>query len=461
MTDASRPRKLRYGMDAILAALGALILWSSAFAGISEVLTKGGYGPGEAALLRFLFASAAAGAIAVIRRAPLPRREDVPRLLAAALAGITVYHLAFTFGMTRVSAGAGALIISSGPLWTALMAVTLLRERFTWWGWAGVVLAFGGVAGIVLGEGRGGLEVELMALLVLVAAVATAVYFVLAKRPLRHYSSLDFTSYVIWLGTIPMLVFLPGLIAQAQHAPAWSTWTVAYLGVFPGALAYVLWSYALARMPASTTASFLYGQPVLATLVAWGWQGVIPGAVTLAGGALALVGVALVQAKGRPEPVVSVSVATAPEDRAAVLEMIGELIEHFGTVWEIDPAHRSMYAEEVEHFDEWYGGPVGRALIAKVDGQAAGCTVLRDDGDGAAEFRRMWVRPPFRRRGIARLLLRAAEDEARRVGYDSVRFMTSTELEGAVELYASEGYERIPFHRPVWSATAVAFGKKL
>jgi drug/metabolite transporter (DMT)-like permease len=54
-------------------------------------------------------------------------------------------------------------------------------------------------------------------------------------------------------------------------------------------------------MPASRTASFLYAQPVLAMLVAWVWQGVVPGLVTLAGGALALAGVVVVQTKGRPK----------------------------------------------------------------------------------------------------------------------------------------------------------------
>lgn len=291
----------RYETKAILAALATLVVWASAFAGISEVVTKGGYGAGQTALLRFLVASATMAAVAVARRQRLPRREDLPRLFAAAFLGITVYHLAFTFGETQVSAGAAALIIASGPIWTALLAVAFLGESFNRWGWAGVALAFSGVAAISFGEGKGGLAIEPMALLVLLAAMSTALYFVLSKKPLRHYSSVEFTSYVIWFGTVPMLYFLPGLVVQAQHAPAWSTWTVVYLGVFPGALAYVLWSYALARMPASTTASFLYATPVLATLMAWVWQGVVPGAVTLGGGALALAGVILVQTKGRPK----------------------------------------------------------------------------------------------------------------------------------------------------------------
>ncbi|HEX9093192.1 MAG TPA: GNAT family N-acetyltransferase, partial [Coriobacteriia bacterium] len=345
-----------------------------------------------------------------------------------------------------------------GPIWTALLSVAFLAERFNRWGWAGVALAFTGVAAISLGEGKGGLSIEPMALLVLLAAMSTAIYFVLSKKPLRHYSSVEFTSYVIWLGTLPMLVFLPGLVTQVQSAPAWSTWTVVYLGVFPGALAYVLWSYALARMPASTTASFLYATPVLATLMAWGWQGVVPGAVTLAGGVVALAGVILVQTKGRPKAVVAVAVATTADQRAAVREMVGELFDWFATMWDMD---RSYYDDEFAHFDEWYGGERGRALLATVDGAPAGCMVLRDLGDGAAEFRRMFVRPVYRRRGIARMLLKAGEAEARALGYRRVRFMTSSAFEGAVDLYRSEGYESIPMYRDVTSDTAEAFQRDL
>ncbi len=444
---------------AVLAAIATLLVWSSAFAGVSQVVTKGGYGAGQMALFRFLVASATMGVVALARRQRLPLLSDLPRLAAAALAGITVYHLAFTFGETRVSAGAAALIISSGPIWTALLAVAFLHERLNRWGWAGVGLAFSGVAAISLGEGKGGFALQPMALLVLLAAVSTAFYFVLSKRPLRRYSSLEFTSYVIWLGTIPMLVFLPGLLRQAPLAPAWANWTVVFLGVFPGALAYVLWSYALARMPASTTASFLYAQPVLATLVAWVWQGVVPGSVTLLGGAIALAGVIVVQTKGRPKNVVAVTVATGPAQRAQVRALVDELLDYFSD--EFGGIDRAIYAEELARFDEWYGAPRGAAFLATVDGHPDGTAVIRDRGDGAAELRRVFVRPDSRRRGVARALLHAAMEEARSLGYRRLLLMTSQRFTGAIALYEAEGFMRIPVYREVANPEVVAFGRDL
>jgi drug/metabolite transporter (DMT)-like permease/GNAT superfamily N-acetyltransferase len=449
---------VRNDPKATAAALTTVLVWASAFAGISVVVgPKGGYGPGQAALLRFLVASATMAVVAVVTRVRMPKAKDLPVIAAAAIFGITIYHLGFTFGETKVSAGAAALIIAAGPIWTALLAIVFLGERLNRWGWAGVGLAFSGVAAIAFGEG-GGFGFQPMALLVLMASMSTAIYFVISKKPLRTYSSLEFTSYVIWIGTVPMLFFLPGLLKQLPAAPISSTWTIVFLGVFPGALAYFLWSYALARMPASTTASFLYAEPVLAMFIAWLWQGVVPGWVTLAGGALALVGVVLVQTKGRPMTVVRIAVATTAEQRDAVRQLASETMENMAAHLGLPMSH---FDEELGRFDEWYGGERGRALLATVDGVPAAAVVVRAWGDGDAELRRLFVRPAFRRRGLARSLVRAAIAEARTLGYRRVVLTTSDEFEGATDLYASEGFARIESYRPAAARAAIALAREL
>ena len=443
---------------AVVAAMATVVVWSSAFAGISVVLGQGVLAAGQVALLRFLVASATMGVAAIVTRMRMPKREDLGRIALAALFGITFYHLGFTFGEMKVSAGAASLIIAAGPIWTALMAIAFLGERLNKWGWTGVALAFTGVVAISFGEG-GGFRLEPMALLILGASLSTAVYFVISKKPLRTYSSLEFTSYIIWFGTIPMLAFLPGLVRQLPAAPVSSIWIVVFLGVFPGALAYFLWGYALARMPASTTASFLYASPVLATFVAWLWQGAIPGAVTLVGGGAALAGVIVVQTMGRPKAaVITVGVASTPEQRAAVRELAEETMANMAAHLGLE---MSYFAEELEHFDDWYGGARGRMLLATVDGVAAAATVLRAWGDGDAELRRLYVRPAYRRRGLARALVRASVAEAASMGYGRVVLMTSGEFEGAADLYGSEGFEPIEPYRSAAARAALALARVL
>jgi drug/metabolite transporter (DMT)-like permease len=273
----------------------ALLLWASAFAGIRAGLES--YGPGQVALLRFGTASLVFLIWATINRMRPPDTRDLPRIALAGFLGITVYHVALNYGEVTVTAGAASLIISASPIITALLSTMFIGERLSAWGWVGIVVSFAGVALISLGEG-GGLAFEPGAALVFVSAIATSVYFIVSKRPLRRYTALEFTSYAIWAGTVPMLIFAPGLITQMAGASPEATWAVIYLGIFPGAVAYVLWSYALSRMPATALSTFLYFQPVNAIIIAWWWLGEIPAPLALAGGLISLAGVAVVNTRG-------------------------------------------------------------------------------------------------------------------------------------------------------------------
>jgi drug/metabolite transporter (DMT)-like permease len=290
-----------------LALVGTLLLWASAFAGIREgmqvtaagAVGPGGYGPGEVALLRFGTASAVLAVFAVLTRMRLPRREDLLGIAVAGVVGITGYHVPLNFGELTVNSGAAALLIAAGPVFVALMSMGVLHERLSKVGWLGILVAFAGTAVISVG-GEAGLRFSAGALLVLLAAFTTAIYFVLSKRLLARYSPLEFTCYAIWAGTIPMLVFAPTFVVQAQHAVPSATLSVIYLGIFPAAIAYVLSNYALARMPASIMTTFLYLSPVLAGLIAWLWRGEVPTALTVAGGVVVIAGVVVVQTWGSP-----------------------------------------------------------------------------------------------------------------------------------------------------------------
>lgn len=288
-----------------LSIAGLLLLWASAFAGIragmrlspAGAVGPDGYGPGELALLRFGTASTVLALYAVAKRMRLPERSELPLIGLTGFLGISVYHVALNFGEVTVQAGAASLLISAAPVFTALLSVAVLKERLTGLGWLGILLAFAGVALIALSGGRG-LHFTPGALLILLAATVAAVYSILSKQLLRRHAALEFTCYSIWAGTLPLLVFLPGLLRRLPEAAPPATFAVIYLGIFPAAIAYVLWNYALARMPASLLSSFLYLSPVLASLIAWVWLGEVPALLTLVGGAIAILGVILVQTKG-------------------------------------------------------------------------------------------------------------------------------------------------------------------
>ena len=73
-----------------------------------------------------------------------------------------------------------------------------------------------------------------------------------------------------------------------------------YLGVFPTALAFTTWAYALARTSASRMGATTYAVPALVVLMSWLFLDEVPGLLTLAGGALCLAGVAVSRSRPRP-----------------------------------------------------------------------------------------------------------------------------------------------------------------
>jgi putative acetyltransferase len=80
-------------------------------------------------------------------------------------------------------------------------------------------------------------------------------------------------------------------------------------------------------------------------------------------------------------------------------------------------------------------------FIARLDGQPAGCGGIAFD-DGLAELKRMYVRPPARRRGVARSILIRLETEARARGFSRVVLETGDVQLAAIRFYEREGFTR-------------------
>lgn len=279
-----------------LAIATTVTLWGSAFVGIR--ISLGSYSPQVIALLRYLTASAGLLIYAVVTRMPLPDLEDIPRLALMGFLGITFYNVALNAGEQTVPAGTASLIIASETIFVALLAAWLLNEKLRGWGWFGIVLSFVGVALIAVEPGEQ-FGISIHALYILGSSISAAFFLVGQKPLLEKYSALQFTTYAIWLGTIMLLIFTPALVRQLPTAELTDTLAVVYMGIFPGAIGYISWAYVMSKRPASTSSSFLYLIPIVATLIGWLILGELPRSIAFLGGALILAGVILVNSIGR------------------------------------------------------------------------------------------------------------------------------------------------------------------
>lgn len=283
-----------------LALIVQMILWGTAFPMIKIALVD--LSPPHLTLLRHLVASAAFVPLLLAFKGRLrPRRADLPFFMLLGFVGYTVYHLGLNYGQTQVSAGAASLIIATAPAITALLAVFMVGERLPTAGWVGSAIAFVGVALIVLGDSGEGLRFNAYAWLIVLGAVATSFYAILQRRLFSRYKPIEVAAFATWAGTLPMLLFAPGLVADAAAAAPSALLATLYIGVFPSAVAYTIFAWALSRAPVTVVAAALYMVPVFSLVASWLLVGEVPGPLTVVGGAVAIGGIVLVNlAKQRP-----------------------------------------------------------------------------------------------------------------------------------------------------------------
>jgi len=280
-----------------VAALGStLLLWASAFVAIRVALP--GFSVAGLSLGRLAVASLALAAAAPFLRVRRPQRGDLPRVLGCGLSGMTAYQLLLNAGERTVPAGTASLLVNTAPIFAAVLALALLHEPLSARGRLGILLGFAGATVMALAQG-GALRPSSDALLVLGAALAQAMFFVLQKPLLSRYRAFEVTCYATWSGTLLATPLLPALTRDLPDAGAEPVMAMLFLGLGPSAVGFVTWAYAQARLPVATAANTLYLVPFLAIGVGWATLAETVHPLALAGGLLALTGVAISRTSAR------------------------------------------------------------------------------------------------------------------------------------------------------------------
>lgn len=90
-----------------------------------------------------------------------------------------------------------------------------------------------------------------------------------------------------------------------------------------------------------------------------------------------------------------------------------------------------------------YAPPGGRLLLAKYDGQPAGCIALKRHDSTTCELKRFYVRPAFRGLGIGKALTQRLLDEACRSGYRRMVLDSHYTMDKAHDIYETFGFKRV------------------
>jgi drug/metabolite transporter (DMT)-like permease len=246
-------------------------------------------------------------ALVVIRRGQwaVPKRRELFAFAGIGFLGITFHQWLQSTALVYTQATTTAWIVTTSPVFIAILGAVALRERLKPPQVAGIVLASAGVLLLVsrgnIGALFSGAGWSLGDILVLISAVNWAVFSVLSRGLMRTHPAARALLYVMgsgWLFTSMLFLPGPGLADIANLTrPGWLG--VLFLGIGCSGLAYIAWYDALLVLPVSQAGVFLYLEPLVTLVVAW-WVLREPVSwVSLLGGGVILLGVWLVNRKAR------------------------------------------------------------------------------------------------------------------------------------------------------------------
>ncbi|WP_211229255.1 DMT family transporter [Nakamurella lactea] len=292
-----------------VAVVVVLLLWASAFIAIRAVGDS--FDPGALAFGRLFVGSIALGLLALRYRRPLPRGRSLAMVAVYGVLWFAGYTVLLNAAERHLDAGTAAMLVNVAPILVAVAAGLFLGEGFPRPLLIGIVIAFGGVAVIAFG-GVGGHSDGFGVLLGLLTALLYAAGVLSQKVALRSVDAVSATWLGCLIGTVVLLPFLPQTVHQAAAAPVGAILAVVYLGIFPTAVAFTLWAYALSRSNAGALTSTTLAVPAIVVLMSWALLGEVPTVVAMIGGGLALFGVFVSRLRPRPGPT-GVGDARAPE----------------------------------------------------------------------------------------------------------------------------------------------------
>jgi drug/metabolite transporter (DMT)-like permease len=282
-----------------------LVFWASAFVAIRHLGED--FTPGSLSLGRLLVGALALGLVAApqLKGKPKPTGREWGSIVTIGVLWFGVYNVSLNEGEHHVDAGTASMLLQVSPIIIAVLATVFLSEKFTTYLAVGLALAFAGVVLIGTADSGDGGDRDLLGVLLCVVAAAVYSISVILQKPLvARLSALVVTWLACTVGAIVCLPFAGQLVDDVRAAPTSSILWVVYLGVFPTAIAFTTYAYALRHMSASSLGVTTYLVPPITIVMGLVFLSETPPSVAYAGGVLALLGVAVARRKPKPRAAV-------------------------------------------------------------------------------------------------------------------------------------------------------------
>jgi drug/metabolite transporter (DMT)-like permease len=228
--------------------------------------------------------------------------RDFGLLLALGFGGITMNQVFWTFGTSRTTVVHSSMIMGTTPLWVLLIAGAIGLERITATKVAGLLIALSGVVLLQFSRAKGAaggptLWGDFLMLLCAMALAGMTAYGKLHK-PKTGGIGVNTVGYVVGSIALLPLLWWAGRNFDFSRVSARAWLGVVYMGAISSVTGYLIYYYALARIPASRMAAFQYLQPVFASILAVLILGEHLSAGALGAGAMIFTGVVVTERFG-------------------------------------------------------------------------------------------------------------------------------------------------------------------
>jgi len=285
-----------------LEALFAVVVWGTSF--IATKIAVGQMSPTAVVWLRFAIGLPILLVAVVLRKQfALPKGGEWLYFALLGFLGITFHQWLQSNGLQTAQASTTAWIVSTSPVFIAILGWLVLKEKLNLLQSSGIALAMVGVLAVVSKGDLSAIAVGKFGnygdFLILISSVNWAVFSILSRRGLKTHPS---TMMTLWVMTIGWLMTSAAFFANKNYidipqldARGWAA--MIFLGIFTTGLAYIAWFDALAQLPAVQTGAFLFIEPLTSMVVAAVILNEQITLVSVLGGAVILVGIWLVNRK--------------------------------------------------------------------------------------------------------------------------------------------------------------------
>ncbi|WP_433709129.1 DMT family transporter [Paenibacillus illinoisensis] len=261
-------------------------------------LGNGLFPPVMFAAFRFLIGTGVLILFILWRRIPLPKKRYIKWFIICGILQTTYFNIAIQVSLNHISAGLTSVLTYSMPLFLSIMAhYFIVGERLTPRKMLGIILGLVGLFCAMDIHISGNPWILLFALS---SAIAWAMSNVVIKKELQDCDKVQFTTWQMAFGTIGL--FMYSFFFEQGTSAQWSIEAVMYLlfsGVLASALAFVLWTYILSKIAASTASITLLTVPIIGVLSGWIFLNEVLNVNTLLGIVLVILGIWIVNSKHR------------------------------------------------------------------------------------------------------------------------------------------------------------------